>query len=483
MRLKTLCTTAALLLACLAAGAPGALASSHREAPFITEQPKVDGTDFYMFRSYEPGREGFVTLIANYLPLQDPYGGPNYFNLDPEARYAIRIDNDGDGVEDVSFVFRSFTFLNDIKLPVDGTNVGIPLIQAGVINNFSVVNRFENFSVDIVRGELRPNLGGGEPLVNRRTGGTMFGKPIDNIGAKTFPNYAGYAALFEHNAGIPGCGDGRVFVGQRKDPFVVNLGEVFDLVNITNPLGAPDAETDDLADKNVTSFILEVPIDCLTGGSDVIGGWTTAHLPRTRTLVDDPTFGRTESGSSEFVQVSRLGMPLVNEVVIGLADKNAFNASRPDGDSRFAVYVTNPTLPELIELLFGVEAPTNIPRNDLVAAFVTGIGGLNQLGFGEMQRLNVTIPPTPRDQQSNHGVAGGDNAGFPNGRRPGDDVVDVELRVAMGLLCHAFPGVFGCDPADAPAGLLPFTDGASVDASFFDGSFPYLRTPLAGSPR
>jgi len=483
MRPKTPCIAAILLLAGLAAGVPQSFASSHREAPFITEQPKVDGTDFYMFRSYEPGREDFVTLIANYLPLQDPYGGPNYFNLDPEARYAIRIDNDGDGVEDLSFVFRTFTNLKGIALPIGGADVGIPLIQAGVIDQSATVNRFENYGVELVRGPLGPTLTGGQPLVNRRNGGVRFGKPIDNVGAKTFPDYAAYAANFVFDAGIPGCADGRLFVGQRKDPFVVNLGEVFDLVNIPNPLGAPDAETDDLADKNVTSFVLEVPIDCLRGGGDVIGGWTTAHLPRTRTLVDDPSFDRPEDGSAEFVQVSRLGMPLVNELVIGLADKNRFNASRPDGDLRFAGYVTNPTLPALLELLFGVGAPTNIPRNDLVAAFVTGIDGLNQLGFGEMQRLNVAVPPTPRDQQSNHGVAGGDNAGFPNGRRPGDDIVDVELRVAMGLLCHAFPGAFGCDPADAPAGLLPFTDGASVDSSFFDDAFPYLKTPLAGSPR
>lgn len=483
MRPKSLCPAVCLLAAAvLAAGAPAALASSHREAPQITELPKVDGTDFYMFRSYEPGRDGFVTLIANYLPLQDPYGGPNYFNLDPDARYAIRIDNDGDGVEDVSFVFRTFTFLKGITLPIGGTDVGIPLIQAGVINGFGAVNRFESYEVRIVRGALGAGLGGGQPLVNRGSGGTRFGKPIDNVGAKTFPNYAAYAAQFVFDAGIPGCADGRVFVGQRKDPFAVNLGEVFDLVNF-DPLGARDSQTDDLADANVTSFVLEVPADCLTGAGDVIGGWTTAHLPRTRQLVDDPSFDRAEAGSSDFVQVSRLGMPLVNELVIGLADKNRFNASRPDGDLRFATYVTNPTLPALLELLFGVGAPTNVPRGDLVAAFVTGIDGLNQLGFGEMQRLNVAIPPTPAVQQNSLGVVGGDNAGFPNGRRPGDDVVDVELRVAMGLLCHALPGAFGCDAADAPAGNLPLTDGAIVDASFFDDAFPYVTTPLPGSPR
>ena len=284
---------------------------------------------------------------------------------------------------------------------------------------------------------------------------------------------------------IPGCGDGRVFAGQRKDPFVVNLGETFDLVNIDNPIGARDAESDDLADKNVTSLVLEVPISCLTGDGPTIGAWTTAWLPRMRQLLDTPTFDRPTNESGDYVQVSRLGMPLVNEVVIGLQDKNLFNASQPPGDGALATYVTNPTLPELLEILFfdaGVRAPNNFPRNDLVAAFVTGLTGLNELGFGEMLRLNTAIPPVPAAQQQSLGPLAGDNAGFPNGRRPGDDVVDIELRVAMGVLCHAFPGAFDCGPGDAPSGDLPFTDGAYVDASFFDSQFPYLRTPLPGSP-
>jgi hypothetical protein len=175
-------------------------------------------------------------------------------------------------------------------------------------------------------------------------------------------------------------------------------------------------------------------------------------------------------------------MPLVNEVVIGVKDKNRFNASHPSNDlANFATYVTNPALPELLEILFGVGAPNNFPRLDLVAAFVTGVPGLNELGVGEMQRLNVAIPPTPKAAQKRLGVLDGDNAGFPNGRRPGDDVVDIELRVAMGVLCHAFPGVF-CDPEDAPAGTLPYTDGALQEASQFDETFPYLRNPVPGSP-
>jgi hypothetical protein len=480
------------LLALLALALPAA-ASSHREAPAITAMPKVDGTDFYMFRSYEPGRDGLVTLVANYLPLEDPYGGPNYFTLDPQAEYAIHLDNTGDGVEDLSFVFRFQTLLRGIALPVGGLEVPIPLVQAGVIDSVEPINQFEVYSLSVVRGRLadRPvaRQRQAEPVLDAASGGRLFPKPLDAIGAKTFPDYDAYAALHVFDVEVPGCGNGRVFVGQRKDPFVVNLGEVFDLVNL-DPVGPRDGEGDDLADKNVTSLVLEVPIACLTAGQGpVVGGWTTARLPRSRTLLGAPTAREHERVAGPMVQVSRLGMPLVNEVVIGLPHKDLFNRVRPQADAALAFYVTNPTLPELIEVLFGaagVRAPNNFPRQDLVAAFATGIDGLNRLTDGkphEMLRLNTAVPPTPRDQQSDLGALGGDDAGFPNGRRPGDDVVDIELRVAMGVLCHAFPGAFGCGPADAPSGTLPYTDGALVTPAMFADRFPYLNPPLAGSPR
>jgi hypothetical protein len=257
----------------------------------------------------------------------------------------------------------------------------------------------------------------------------------------------------------------------------------------------PAAETathDSLADANVTSIILEVPIPCLTEGKgDVIGGWTTASVPMSRVLASAPPSGldpTTPSGS--YVQVSRLGAPLVNEVVIGLKDKNRFNASEPKDDAQFADYVTNPTLPALLEALFGsagVKAPTNFPRTDLVAAFLTGVQGLNKPASvtpSEMLRLNTAIAPTAGPDQNRLGVLGGDNAGFPNGRRPGDDVVDIELRAAMGVLCTV-PNVntaVGCTPADAPAGTLKYTDGAFIGSAFFANEFPYLRAPLKGSP-
>jgi uncharacterized protein DUF4331 len=513
--------------------------SSHREAPGITKTPKVDGTDFYMFRSYEPGRDGFVTLIANYSPLQDPYGGPNYFALDPDAVYEIHIDNNGDAQEDVTFQFRPSVTVKDLAVPAGGVMVPVPLINIGQVGpnatDTGALNREESYSVNIIRGDRRNGVS--QAITNVADGSASFRKPVDNIGTKSIPQYAAYANDHVYDISIPGCSAGRMFVGQRKDPFVVNLGETFDLVNITNPLGAENAEADDLADKNITSFVLEVPIACLVQSANqpIIGGWTSASLgvgvtpggstpgpdsspcpagtPRAPKPTDTGAIkwvsnqscdgwvtsdhplrrggGRGGSPSppaAAGTQVSRLGAPLVNEVVIGLKDKDLFNSAVPTQDSALATYVTNPTLPELLEILFGsagVRAPNNFPRGDLVAAFLTGIQGLNKppaVTPSEMLRLNTSIPAVLPASQNRLGALGGDNAGFPNGRRPGDDVVDIELRVAMGALCVALPGAFGCGPADAPSGALAFTDGAFLDASFIDAAFPYLRTPLPGSP-
>jgi len=483
-----------------------ATASSHREAPFIAEHPKVDGTDFYMFRSYESGRSGYVTLIANYLPLQDAYGGPNYFTLDPDAAYDIHIDNDGDAKEDITFRFRFKNEIQDISLPIGAAGnqktVAVPLVTTvpggigpGILDR-SGLNVIETYTVDLIRGDHR-NVG--QPLMNLAggTNPTQFTKPVDNVGVKSIPDYAAYAASHVYNVGIPNCSDsGRMFVGQRKDPFAVNLGEVFDLVN-TNAVGPPNGEKNIIDDKNVTSLILEVPIACLTSKNEpVIGAWTTASLPQVQILNPTPRFeqakGRTNAAvqGGALTQVSRLGNPLVNEVVIGLRDKDRFNASRPVDDPQFLNYVTNPTLPALLEALFGglgVRAPTNIPRNDLVAVFLTGIPGVTKPAVlkapGEMLRLNTSVAPTAREAQANLGVLAGDLAGFPNGRRPGDDVVDIELRAAMGVLCTLDqPQVFGCVPADASTGSLPYTDGATESAADFPAAFPYLNTPLAGSP-
>lgn len=490
--LKQTCCAALLASAFTGVVTTPAMASSHREAPFITRHPKVDATDLYMFKSYEAGRSGFVTLVANYQPLQDAYGGPNYFSMDPDALYEIHVDNNGDAKEDLTFQFRFTNTNKDAQFTVGGKKVSIPLVINGG-GDISTVNSpnsnlRESYQVTVVRGDRR--TGTRAAVTNADGGGSTFDKPADNIGNKSISNYAAYAAKHVYNIAIPGCTTpGRMFVGQRKDPFVVNLGETFDLINIKAPATAfdPNAEKaakDSLADKNVTSLELELPIACLTNGSEpVIGAWTTASLRQGRLINPSPKGGAASKEGGAWTQVSRLGMPLVNEVVIGLKDKDQFNSSKPSGDAQFADYVTNPTLPALIEVLYGAKgakAPTNFPRNDLVAAFLTGVTGVNKpanVVASEMLRLNTTTPVATT--QSRLGVIGGDNAGFPNGRRPGDDVVDIELRVAMGRLCTLS---IGCVPADAPAGALDFTDGAYLDSTFVDAAFPYLRTPLAGSP-
>jgi hypothetical protein len=487
-----------------------ASASSHREAPGITELPKVDSTDLYVFNSYEPGRAGYVTLIANYYPFQAPFGGPNYFALDPNARYRILVDNTGDGVEDVSFQFRCVAATRGVTIPVGGIQVAVPLINVGAITGRPpgpTQNRLESCTLGVANGRITSDTTW--EFARGPKGSRRFAKPVDNIGEKSIPDYESYARSFITEITVPGCsGTGRLFVGQRREPFAVNVGEIFDLVNL-DPVGAPDAEPNPLQGQNITTFALELPAECLTrnDSSPVIGVWQTALLPKTRTFNrgfapgDEPAeaplgiepevdeLGNviaaahvTQAGP--FSQVSRLGNPLVNEVVIGLPDKDTFNYSHPSGDAALAKYVTNPTLPELLEILFGVSAPNNFPRTDLVATFATGIQGLNFLSDGqphEIMRLNTSIAATPAGSQNNLGVLGGDNAGFPNGRRPGDDVVDIALRASMGVLCHAFPGVF-CNPADAPSGTLPYTDGVLQDASQFDTVFPYLRAPLPGSP-
>jgi len=468
-----------------------AQASSHREAPFITQMPKVDGTDFYMFRSYESNRGSFVTLIADYVPLQGPGDGPNYYEMDPNALYEIHIDNNGDGKEDLTFQFRFTNTNKNTQLTVGGQSVSIPLvINGGPINsvNPAGLNVRETYTLTVVRGDRR--TGTSQSVTNATSGSITFDKPVDNIGNKSIPNYAAYAALHVFPINIPGCSTpGRVFAGQRKDPFVVNLGETFDLINIKYPAtafnaGAESAATDSLAMKNVTSLELEVPTSCLTNGTEpVIGGWTTASVRQGRLISPTPnTTGSPSKEGGAWAQVSRLGMPLVNEVVIGLKDKNQFNASMPINDAQFLTYVTNPTLPALIQTLFGsagVLAPTNFPRTDLVTAFLTGVSGINQPANvvpSEMLRLNTTTPIATT--QSRLGVIGGDSAGFPNGRRPGDDVVDIALRVVMGRLCVLN---IGCKPTDAPSGGIDFTDGAYLDSTFFDNTFPYLKTPLPGS--
>ena len=494
-------------VACLAM--PAALASSHREAPSIATTPKADGTDFYMFRSYEPGRSDYVTLIANYQPLQDAYGGPNYFKMDPNALYEIHIDNNGDAKEDLTFQFKFQNNFKAITLPIGGQNVAIPLTQAGQVStlNSPALNVNEKFTLNVVRGDRR--TGASAAVTNAAGGGTSFDKPVDNIGVKTIPNYVAYAAQHIHSANIPGCEfPAKVFVGQRQESFAVNLGVIFDLVNapvgvITDPTLINAAAANSIQDKNVTTLALEVHKSCLTQGSEpVIGGWTSASMRQSQLLNPSPPSGHQTSTTfgGAWVQVSRLGMPLVNEVVIGLPDKDKFNASRPQNDGQFATYVTNPTLPALLEIALGLPgiAPTNFPRLDLVTTFLTGIPGVNQpagVVGSEMLRLNTAIAVVPFAQQNRLGIvgsllsSGSDFAGYPNGRRPKDDVVDISLVAMMGGLCmangnsNALGFGLACNPSVVPLGVTAFKLHDAVDQAVVPllPGFPYMNTPNPGS--
>uniref|UniRef100_UPI0025BBB7CA DUF4331 domain-containing protein n=1 Tax=Aquabacterium sp. TaxID=1872578 RepID=UPI0025BBB7CA len=333
---------ALLATACaLCAATVPAQASSHREAPFITTSPKVDASDFYLFNSYETGRSGYVTVIANYQPLQDAYGGPNYFQMDPSALYEVHIDNTGDAKEDLTFQFRFTHNLRNIK-GVDAASAAnsIPLIAAGGVSAVrdAALNVVETYELGLVRGDRRTG--------SRSSVGT-FTKPLDYVGVKTLGSpsaYETYAQQHIAEFSVPGCTStkkAKVFVGQRQDGFAVNLGTIFDLVNadvgtLTSARG--DGTANALADKNVTTLALELPVECVTGtGNGVIGGWTTASLPQARVLSAKPKSGlmTTAASGGAWVQVSRLGMPLVNEVVIGMKDKDRFNATQPHNDAQF----------------------------------------------------------------------------------------------------------------------------------------------------
>jgi Domain of unknown function (DUF4331) len=492
----------------IAALASTAFASSHREAPFITTQPKVDGTDFYMFMSYEAGRTDYVTVIANYQPLQAAYGGPNYFKMDPNALYEIHLDNNGDAKEDITFQFRFQNKFNNITLPIGGKNVSIPLTQAGQVTapNAATLNVNETFTVDVMRGDRR--TGQRASVTNAAGGSKTFDKPVDNIGTKTIPNYAAYADQHIYNVNVPGCSmPAKLFVGQRKEAFAVNLGVIFDLVNapvavITDP-SLINAAPNIIDDANVSTLAIEIHKSCLTQGTDpVVGGWTTASLRQGTLLDPTPKKGHqtTAISGGAWTQVSRLGMPLVNEVVIGLQDKDRFNGSKPKDDAQFADYVTNPTLPALLEIALALPntAPTNFPRNDLVTTFLTGIGGVNKPANvvpSEMLRLNTAIAAVPFAQQNRLGIVGNilaggnDNAGYPNGRRPKDDVVDISLVAVMGGLCVANGNNnalgFGadCNPSKVPLGTTSFKLHDAVDQAVVPllTKFPYLNTPIPGA--
>ena len=450
MRKAVLCVFV-LALAALSIGTLGA--SSHREAPLISADPLADNTDLYAFVS--PRNPDRVTLIANFIPFEAPYGGPNFFKFDDNVLYEIMIDNDGDAVEDITFQFRFHTTYQ---------NPNTFLYNTGTITSLDSpsFNVRQSYTLTRVDGPRRT----GRPTVIA----TDLPTPPVNVGFRSTPNYEALAASAVRQ--LPS--NSQVFAGQRDDPFFVDLN-VFDL------LAVPPADTnnfDALAGFNVHTIALEVPIASVThngarpasatDANAVIGIWSTASRPSVTSRG-----GGLEVQSDRWVQVSRLGHPLVNEVVIPRGTKDTFNALEPRQDAAALPFVTDPEVPKLLSLLFNIQSPA-APRNDLVTIFLKGIPGVNQppnVTPSEELRLNVAIPPTANPNPL--GVIGGDAGGFPNGRRLGDDVVDIALRVMAGAtpLTPSFNGGINALLGDGVAGN---------DVAFLQ-VFPYVATPHAGN--
>ncbi len=425
-------------------------ASSHREAPLIAQDPMADNTDVYAWRNAdEPDK---VTLIANFVPLQKPDGGPNFYGFDPNVIYEIHVDNNADAVEDITFQWR---FTTEVRNP------GTFLYNTGVVTSIDDpdLNVRQFYRLVRIDGPRRTGT------VTELTGRLPAAMP--NIGSRSTPNYASIGGAIQQ---LPG--GIRAFAGPRDEGFYVDLA-VFDLLGI----GAGQSE-DSTAGFNVSTLAIQMPISALTRNrtaptsptdpNAVIGVWSTASRFATRTL----TAGA-QAHTGPLVQVSRLGNPLVNEAVIDLARKDAFNGLEPTGDAVALDRVTDPEVPKLLKAIFNVDSPP-APRNDLVSIFLTGIPGLNQppnVRPSEMLRLNVAIPPSANPDPM--GVLAGDTAGFPNGRRVGDDVFDIVLQAAAGAT--PLTPAFNRQPNNR------LGDGISRNDVAYLGQFPYLGIPHPGN--
>jgi hypothetical protein len=448
-------------------------ASSHREAPLIANDPAADTTDVYAFVS--PEQTDTVTLIANWIPLQAPYGGPNFFQFDPTVQYEINLDTQGLARANVTFRFEFRTERRSNNTFLYNTG------QVTSLNDADL-NVRQFYKVTKIMRQFDPNgnfIGGSSVVIADNVPATPA-----NIGPRSTPNY-------EANLGQPGItnltGGGKVFAGPRDDPFFVDLGSAFDLLglrplNEAHLIPLPNAAgVDGVGGYNVSTTALQVPKASLGSTNGVIGVWAASKRQATKVTNQ---FDGTITYSGGWVGVSRLGMPLVNEVVVPLAFKDVFNFSRPDGDGRFLSVVTDPEMVGLINLLYPpvIDAPTS-GRSDLVTVFLTGIPGVNQLPIvtgSEMIRLNMNIAPSANPNRL--GVTAGDNAGFPNGRRLLDDVVDIELRA---LACSY--GVVNQSQAFGPCtsnfNAFPnnaITDGLDANDRPFTAGFPYMAEPWQG---
>jgi hypothetical protein len=444
-------------------------ASSHREAPLVAADPQVDNTDLYVFNS--PDSPGTVTFISNWIPFEEPAGGPNFYAFAPNVKYHVNIDNTGDARADIVFWL---VFTNHYRNP------NTFLYNTGQVTSLTDpdLNFYQTY--DLRRTDIKQvkakgkGKGKGRKTRTKQTTQLLVNDAIvvpSHVGATSMPDYASL-----RNAGIYSFNNGasKVFAGQADDPFFLDL-RVFDLL-----YGAPDdpppgfdeAGDDTLKGFNVHTIALQMPESFLakdgnSTANPILGAWSTASRRSTRVI--KKTGAWREVGT--FRQVSRLGMPLVNEVVIPVGKKNLWNASDPRADGQFLSYVTNPELPKLIQLLYGVPAPAT-PRNDLVSVFLTGVSGLNQppgVRPAEMMRLNMATPPCVPPACTTYsplGVIGGDTAGYPNGRRLADDTIDISLQVVEGELVGS-PNALG--------------DGVDTNDVAFGATFPYIALPHPGS--
>ncbi len=440
--------------------------ASHREAPLIIKDPSADNTDVYAFVS--PDKPDTVTLIANYIPFQEPNGGPNFYPFDEDVQYSIHVDNDGDGVSNIDYDFR---FATDIANP-DSFLYNSNTVAVGE-DGYTNLNLSQTYTLTEVRDGTETELGTGLPV------------PPDNVGVRSTPDYDTLAA-----EAIVSVGDGMTaFAGQRDDPFFVDIGAIFDLGGLRPfnefhlaPLPAEQG-IDSTGSFNVKTIAVQVPIAQLTNDGEpvsamdaenaVIGVYASASRPSMSVLSTDGV-----EISGDMVQVSRMGNPLVNEVLIPLGSKDQWNRSEPENDSDFAEEYTQPELAALINLLYPTLPDVQeTDRSDLVLILLQGVPGLNSTGDGmfDLLRLNMGIPPSANP--SRLGVLDGDLAGFPNGRRLWDDVTDIEIRaVAQGY------GTFLAENFDLP-NLAPnntLGDGCDANDKAFHTTFPYVASPHGG---
>jgi hypothetical protein len=447
-RAAALAVTGALAVAAFAGFGPvSSVASSHREAPLVSADPPIDATDLYAF--VPDSAPNKVALVGSWIPFEEPAGGPNFYLWAARTNYDINIDNDGDARADIIYRWRFTTHHR---------NPDSFIYNNGPVTSLNDENLliYQTYDLTRIKGDNSVRL-----LDNARV-------VPSNVGEASMPGYN--ADLFD--AGVKSAGNGRSsWVGQSDDAFFLDL-RVFDLL-YGGDFG--EAGDDTLDGFNVNTMVLQVPKSQLRGPDDgVIGVWTTASRPSIRIQGSDGSL----QWKGDNVQVSRLGMPLVNEVVVPIGFKDYFNGSNPLGDAAYLPKVNDPELPHLINAVYGLEVPDTNPamdgvqRSDLVKVFLTGLPGLNKpthVRKSEMLRLNMDIDPCT-STCSTLGAIAGDTAGFPNGRRLTDDIIDIALRVVEGVL---IPG--------HDTGADGLADGVGENDSAFLGTFPYVAYPHSGS--